>query len=146
MLVEEGLIGFALFAVILAIATYHLVERPIRVGRHRRGLKAIALFVILSQQASALPSWFPLLGEDRFELRTELQTAQAVKGHIAFGETHVFVGPRYLLTVRHGASLSYTPARERCERNPELMKFGPSYGLYAVLRLQHAAQQFPPAR
>lgn len=38
----------------------------------------VALFVILSQQASALPSWFPLLGEDRFELRTELQTAQAV--------------------------------------------------------------------
>ena len=38
----------------------------------------VVLFVILSQQASALPSWFPLLGEDRFELRTELQTAQAV--------------------------------------------------------------------
>ena len=38
----------------------------------------LALFVILSQQASALPSWFPFLGEDRFELRTELQTAQAV--------------------------------------------------------------------
>lgn len=38
----------------------------------------VALFVILSQQASALPSWFPLLGEDRLELRTELQTAQAV--------------------------------------------------------------------
>lgn len=38
----------------------------------------LALFVILSQQASALPSWFPILGEDRFELKTELQTAQAV--------------------------------------------------------------------
>lgn len=38
----------------------------------------LALFIILSQQASALPSWFPILGEDRFELKTELQTAQAV--------------------------------------------------------------------
>ncbi|MBA2523175.1 MAG: MCE family protein [Solirubrobacterales bacterium] len=38
----------------------------------------VTLFVILSQQSSALPSWFPLLGGDRFELRTELQTAQAV--------------------------------------------------------------------
>ena len=37
-----------------------------------------ALFIILSQQASALPPWFPFLGEDRFELKTELQTAQAV--------------------------------------------------------------------
>ena len=36
------------------------------------------LFVILSQQASALPSWFPVLGEDRFELKAELETAQAV--------------------------------------------------------------------
>jgi phospholipid/cholesterol/gamma-HCH transport system substrate-binding protein len=36
------------------------------------------LFVVLSQQSSALPSWFPFLGEDRFELKTEMQTAQAV--------------------------------------------------------------------
>jgi magnesium transporter len=62
-----------------------------------------------------------------------LQTAQVVKGHIEFGETHVFIGPRYLLTVRHGASLPFTPARERCERNIPLMQLGPSYGLYAVL-------------
>ena len=62
-----------------------------------------------------------------------LRTAQVVKGHIEFGETHVFVGPRYLLTVRHGASLPFTPARERCERNTELMKLGASYGMYAVL-------------
>jgi len=38
----------------------------------------LALFVILSQQTAALPSWFPILGEDRFELKTEFQTAQAV--------------------------------------------------------------------
>ncbi len=62
-----------------------------------------------------------------------LQTAQVVMGHIEFGETHIFIGPRYLLTVRHGASLPFSPARERCERNPELMKLGASYGLYAVL-------------
>ena len=62
-----------------------------------------------------------------------LQTAQVVKGHIEFGETHVFIGPRYLLTVRHGASLPFTPARERCERNISLMQLGASYGLYAVL-------------
>lgn len=37
-----------------------------------------ALFVILSQQASALPAWFPILGEERFELKAEFETAQAV--------------------------------------------------------------------
>ena len=62
-----------------------------------------------------------------------LRTAQVVKGHIEFGETHIFFGPRYLLTVRHGASQPFAPARERCEKNPDLMKIGPSYALYSVL-------------
>lgn len=60
-------------------------------------------------------------------------TAQVVEQKIAYGETHVFFGPRYLVTVRHGASLSYAPARARVEREPELLALGPSYGLYAVL-------------
>ena len=62
-----------------------------------------------------------------------LHTAQLVQGCIQFGETHVFLGPRYLVTVRHGASLSYATARTRCEREPELLALGPSYGLYSVL-------------
>jgi magnesium transporter len=62
-----------------------------------------------------------------------LHTAQLLEGRIGFGETHVFLGPRYLVTVRHGASLSYAGARTRCEREPELLALGPSYGLYAVL-------------
>lgn len=62
-----------------------------------------------------------------------LHTSQVVGGCIQFGETHVFLGQRYLLTVRHGASLSYAPARLRSEREPELLALGPSYGLYAVL-------------
>jgi magnesium transporter len=61
------------------------------------------------------------------------QTAQLVSGHLAFGETHVFLGARYLVTVRHGASLSYAPARRNCEHSPELLALGPAYGLYGVL-------------
>jgi magnesium transporter len=60
-------------------------------------------------------------------------TAQMVEGHIRFGETHIFLGPRYLVTVRHGASLSYAPVRARVEREPDLLSLGPTYGLYAVL-------------
>jgi magnesium transporter len=62
-----------------------------------------------------------------------VQTAQLIGGHIAFGETHIFLGERYLITVRHGASLSYSPARHTCEKTPELLAHGPSYGLYGVL-------------
>lgn len=60
-------------------------------------------------------------------------TAQVVEGHIRFGETHIFLGPRYLVTVRHGASLSYAPVRARVEREPELLALGPTYGLYGIL-------------
>ncbi|KAB8316077.1 magnesium/cobalt transporter CorA [Tolypothrix campylonemoides VB511288] len=60
-------------------------------------------------------------------------TAQRTDGAIRFGETHVFVGPRYLVTVRHGASVSYAPARARFEREPEDMVRGPAAGLYMVL-------------
>ena len=62
-----------------------------------------------------------------------MQTAQVVDEHIRFGETHAFLGPRYLVTIRHGFSLSYAAVRARCEREPELLSLGPAYGLYAVL-------------
>jgi magnesium transporter len=60
-------------------------------------------------------------------------TAQVVAGKIAFGETHVFMGKRYIVTIRHGASLSYAAARRGCEQSQEMLAFGPSYSLYAVL-------------
>lgn len=62
-----------------------------------------------------------------------VHTAQLIDGHIHFGETHAFIGPRYLMTVRHGASTSYAPARARLEREPGLLCHGPGAGLYAVL-------------
>ena len=62
-----------------------------------------------------------------------VQTAQLVNGELEFGETQIFFGQRYLVTVRHGASLSYAPARRTCEHTPELLAHGPSYGLYGVL-------------
>lgn len=71
-----------------------------------------------------------------------IHTAQTVDGHIRFGETHMFVGPRYLVTVRHGASTSYASARARMEREPELLAHGPGAALYAVLDM--AVDNFTP--
>lgn len=62
-----------------------------------------------------------------------LHTAQMVDEQIRYGETHAFLGARFLLTVRHGASLSYAPARARMERETELLRLGPAMALYAVL-------------
>ena len=60
-------------------------------------------------------------------------TAQQLDGHVRFGETHVFIGPRYLMTVRHGASLSFASVRQRLDREPDLLAQGPSVALHAVL-------------
>ena len=62
-----------------------------------------------------------------------VHTAQVVEERIRYGETHAFLGPRYLVTVRHGASLSYAPVRARLEREHDLVARGPSFCLYAVL-------------
>ncbi len=61
------------------------------------------------------------------------RTAQMEAGRIGFGETHLFVGPGYVVSVRHGASTSYTPVRTRCEASPEVLSDGEDYILYAIL-------------
>src|SRR5262245_19431058 len=53
----------------------------------------------------------PKIEEYGDSLFVVLRTAQLVDGAIAFGETHVFVGPRYVVSVRHGASLPYSEVR-----------------------------------
>lgn len=62
-----------------------------------------------------------------------LHTAQMIDGEVHFGETHLFVGPRYVVTVRHGASLSYAPLRAQCEAKPDRLRAGPGYVLYALM-------------
>ncbi|MGH7314249.1 MAG: magnesium/cobalt transporter CorA [Candidatus Rokuibacteriota bacterium] len=68
-------------------------------------------------------SLFVVLRTVRMEPDRQLET----------GETHIFVGPRYVISVRHGSSLSYAAVRARGEANPELLKLGPGFVLYALM-------------
>src|SRR4029077_8500980 len=61
------------------------------------------------------------------------RTAQMVEGRIAFGETHLFVGRGYVVSVRHGASVSYTTGRQRSEPCPAVLSEGEDYIVYAIL-------------
>ncbi|WP_050426351.1 magnesium/cobalt transporter CorA [Bradyrhizobium tropiciagri] len=61
------------------------------------------------------------------------RTAQLEGDGIAFGETHLFVGEGYIVSVRHGASTSYATVRERCESCPRALARGEDYILYAIL-------------
>ncbi|MBM6578944.1 magnesium/cobalt transporter CorA [Microvirga sp. BT689] len=61
------------------------------------------------------------------------RTAQMLDGRIAFGETHLFAGKGYVVSVRHGASTSYTPVRDRCEAAQKAFSEGEDFILYAIL-------------
>jgi magnesium transporter len=61
------------------------------------------------------------------------RTAQMLDGRISFGETHIFVGKGYVVSVRHGASTSYAAVRQRCESCPAVLSHGEDYILYALL-------------
>ena len=63
-----------------------------------------------------------------------LRTARLVKDQrIEFGETHIFVGAQYVVTVRHGSLRSHSGLRTRCEAAPRLLAKGPAYVLYALM-------------
>jgi len=63
-----------------------------------------------------------------------LRTAQVNREHhIEFGETHFFVGTNYIVTVRHGSSISYADVRSQCESSPQMLNKGPGFALYAVM-------------
>lgn len=62
-----------------------------------------------------------------------LKTAHLENKTAIYGETHIFVGSNFLISVRHGSSSSYQPVRERCERNPKMLSKGPGFALYALM-------------
>jgi magnesium transporter len=43
------------------------------------------------------------------------------------------VGARYVVSIRHGATPSYTGVRTRCESTPALLAKGPGFVLYAIM-------------
>lgn len=62
-----------------------------------------------------------------------VETAQVVNHEVQFGETHLFVGPNFIVTIRHGSSVSYAPVRHKCETSPHRLGLGPGYALYSVI-------------
>jgi magnesium transporter len=52
---------------------------------------------------------------------------------VDFGEIHIFAGPGYAITVRHGEASQLRPARQRLEDRPELLEEGPVSVIWAVL-------------
>ncbi|MFV5216050.1 magnesium/cobalt transporter CorA [Azonexus caeni] len=49
------------------------------------------------------------------------------------GEVNVFVGPNYVLSVRNRSQQDFLGVRARCEREPELLRHGSGFVLYALM-------------
>ncbi|WP_031940812.1 CorA family divalent cation transporter, partial [Prescottella defluvii] len=52
---------------------------------------------------------------------------------VEFGEVHVFVGPDFVVTIRHAEAPDLAQVRRRLEAAPELLRLGPEAILYALL-------------
>lgn len=54
-------------------------------------------------------------------------------GEIVVGEVDIFVGHNFVLSVRSRSSQHLLGVRERCEREPELLRQGAGFVLYAIM-------------
>ncbi len=52
---------------------------------------------------------------------------------VEFGELHVFVGPDFVVTIRHADEPDLAKVRRRLEASPDLLRCGPEAVLYAIL-------------
>jgi magnesium transporter len=62
-----------------------------------------------------------------------LRTAQLVDRKLQFGETHIFAGRGYVVTVRHGSTTAYREVRARCESAPKMLAMGESFVVYSII-------------
>jgi len=62
-----------------------------------------------------------------------LHMIESAGEELRVGEVAVFVGRNYVLTVRHQSERGFQEVRTRCEREPELLKHGSGYVLYALM-------------
>lgn len=62
-----------------------------------------------------------------------IKCAQLTNGEIEYGHTYVFLGKRFLITIRRGSTQSFRAAVADTLRDKKLSQLGPSAVLYAVL-------------
>lgn len=55
------------------------------------------------------------------------------QGQLHVGEVAIFTGTNFVLSVRNRSKQGFLGVRARAEREPELLRFGPGYVLYALM-------------
>src|SRR5512141_1150053 len=75
----------------------------------------------------------PKIDEYGDQLFTVLKTIEVQGDEFHVGELDVFVGPNFVLSVRNGTQRGFTDVRNRCEREPHLLKQGSGFVFYAIM-------------
>ena len=127
------------------------LEETFEYMRAQGGMAWIGLFRPTEEEIAKVAAEFSLhelavedslLGHQRAKLErygdilfTVLRPARYIdkKEIVDFGELHVFVGPDFVVTIRHAERPDLARVRHRMEGKPDLLALGPEAVLYAVL-------------
>ena len=75
----------------------------------------------------------PKIDEYDESLFVVLHMIERREDELTVGEVAIFAGANYVLSVRSRAERGFTDVRARCEHEPELLRHGPGYALYALM-------------
>src|SRR5258706_8698789 len=75
----------------------------------------------------------PKIEEYGTELFAVLHVVEPHGDELRVGEVNVFTGSNYVLSIRNRTEQGFLGVRARCEREPELLRFGSGYVLYALM-------------
>jgi magnesium transporter len=127
------------------------LEQTYELIRERRGLGWIGLYRPGPDDVAAIAEEFglhPLAVEDALHahqrpklerygdtLFVVLHPARYVDTEevVDIGELHLFVGPDFVVSIRHSETPDLRSVRRRMEEHPELLRLGPEAVLYAIL-------------
>ncbi|PJJ63226.1 magnesium and cobalt transport protein CorA [Compostimonas suwonensis] len=127
------------------------LEETFRLLRETNGMAWIGLYRPDAEEIQELASEFDLhylavedalTGHQRAKLERYGSTLFVVlrparyldtEEEVEFGELHIFVGPDFVVTIRHAESPDVAKVRERLEKTPALLANGPEAVLYALL-------------
>jgi magnesium transporter len=106
----------------------HEPDQPLlRTVQQRFGLHDLAIEDALS--AHQRPK-LELYGDTLFIV---VRTASLRDHKIRCGETHIFAGRGYVVTVRHGSTTAYKEVRTRCEGAPKMLTLGEGFVVYSIM-------------
>jgi magnesium transporter len=75
----------------------------------------------------------PKIEEYGDSLFVVVRVVEVIDGELQVGELDVFVGKNYVLSTRSHSQQGFLGVRARCEQQPDLLRQGPAFVLYALM-------------